>query len=258
MSALPLALRLAEERRFHDEQAQARWRDLGADPDRLRLDAGAYLAHEPWIAPALGLVGDVAGRRVLDFGCGHGMAGVFLAQRGAQVTAFDLSAGYVKEAQARAAASGVDQSFRAAQAAGEHLPFAAGAFDRIWGHAILHHLDLPRAAAEIRRVLAPGGWAVFCEPWGGNPLLEGARRWLPYPGKHRSRDERPLRPADLALLRRRFRDVAAYPFQLLGMAKRLAPGSRLWRWADRADAALFRRFPALRPWCRYVVLTLQA
>jgi len=48
---------------------------------------------------------------------------------------------------------------------------------------ILHHLDLTVAARELRRVLRPGGVAVFCEPWGGNPLLNFARRRLPYAGK---------------------------------------------------------------------------
>src|SRR2546423_1303681 len=61
-----------------------------------------YLNHESWIAPAFDLLGDVDGKRVLDLGCGHGMASVVLARRGARVVACDLSLGYVREAHTRA------------------------------------------------------------------------------------------------------------------------------------------------------------
>ena len=137
------------------------------------------------------------------------------------------------------------------------MPFADQSFDAVWGCAILHHLDLQRAGAELCRVLRPGGVAVFCEPWGGNPVLEFARRHVPYPGKHRTPDERPLRSADLAPLREHFPDLGVKGFQLLGMARRVfrrerLAGGRLDRW----DAALFRRLPRLENWCRYVVIRM--
>jgi SAM-dependent methyltransferase len=185
------------------------------------------------------------------------MASVVLARHGARVTGFDLSAGYVAEARRRAAANEVIAEFRQADA--EDLPFADGSFDAVWGCAILHHLDLRRAGAELRRVLRPGGVAVFCEPWGGNPLLELARRHLPYPGKHRTPDERPLRAADLGPLRECFPDLRLRGFQLLGMARRLVRReSRTGGALDRLDAAILGRWPQLEKMCRYVVLQLRA
>src|SRR4051794_26618513 len=161
------------EKEFHDQQA--RRRAVRRTPDRLRFDDGSYLDHETWIRPAMAQLGEVRGRRLLDFGCGHGMAAVVLARAGARVTAFDLSPGYAAEAKDRAAANGVRAAVVVAD--GEHLPFADGSFDAVWGSAILHHLDLPIAARELHRVLRPSGVAVFCEPWGGNPLLGFARRY---------------------------------------------------------------------------------
>src|SRR5919199_1431749 len=79
--------------------------------ERLRFDDDAYLDHETWIRPALARLGDVRGLRVLDYGCGHGMAAVVLARRGARVTAFDLSPGYLAEARRRARANGVTVDF---------------------------------------------------------------------------------------------------------------------------------------------------
>src|SRR5207245_4492473 len=130
---------------------------------------------------------------------------------GARVTAFDLSAGYLTEARRRARANGVAVDFVCAD--GARLPFADDSFERVWGNAVLHHLDLGRAAAELRRVLKPGGVAVFCEPWGGNPLLNWARSRLPYPGKGRTADECPLRPHDLDLLRPVFPRMEVRGFQ---------------------------------------------
>src|SRR5438270_286729 len=108
------------------------------------------------------------------------MAAVVLARRGARVTALDLSPGYLAEAAARARANRASVS--PVQGDAERLPFAEGAFDRVWGNAILHHLDVGTAGRELWRILRPGGRAVLCEPWGNNPLLRWARRRLSYPG----------------------------------------------------------------------------
>jgi SAM-dependent methyltransferase len=247
--------RLLNEQEFHDRQAAERAAYFSERRDALHFADADYLDHETWVRPAFVRLGDVAGKDVLDYGCGHGMASVVLARAGATVTGFDLAPAYVAEARARAVANGVAATFLEADA--EHLPFPDASFDVVWGCAILHHLDLDVAGRELRRVLRPGGVAVFCEPWGGNPLLSLARRRLPYPGKERTPDERPLTHADLAPLRRIFPGLEVRGYQFLGMVRRALrrqprAGDRLDRW----DATLLRRFPALENWCRYVVLTL--
>lgn len=246
--------RLASEQLFHDRQAADRAATFRRAPAGLVFADDDYLDHETWVRPAFERLGDLRGKRVLDYGCGHGMAAVVLARRGADVTAFDLSPGYVREAEVRAAANGV--SVRFAVADGERLPFADRSFDAVWGCAVLHHLDLARAGAELRRILAPGGTAVFCEPWGGNLLLEFARRRLPYPGKHRTPDERPLAAKDLDPLREQFPGTRVDGYQLLGMVRRVWRNRMLNAALDAADRRLLRLAPALGNWCRYVVLTL--
>lgn len=241
--------RLRHEQAFHDEQARLRARDLA---DRsLNFADDDYLDHESWIRPAFERLGDLPGRRILDLGCGHGMAAIVLARRGADVTALDLSTGYLQEAAARARANGVNIAWVAAD--GERLPFADASFDGIWGNAVLHHLDLELAGRELRRVLRPGGVAVFCEPWGENPLLAWARRTLPYCGKQRTPDETPLDRDGVEILRRSFPRLSVQGHQFLGMVGRvLGPRPWLARW----DARLLRHVPLLQRWCRYVVLTL--
>src|SRR5579859_1542817 len=133
---------------------------------------------------------------------------------------------------------------------------ANGCFDRVWGNAVLHHLDMKRAAREVYRVLRPGGLAVFCEPWGENPMLNWARRRLPYPGKERTRDERPLRAADLEILRSVFPAMEVQGHQLLSMARRVLGEGALSRGLAWCDRRLLRGVPTLGRFCRYVVLTL--
>jgi SAM-dependent methyltransferase len=246
--------RLSAEQIFHDRQAWGRAPSFHL-ADALRFGDDAYLDHETWIRPAMARLGEVAGLPVLDYGCGHGMAAVVLARRGACVTASDLSLGYLAEARQRASANDVRIEFLQADA--ERLPFAAGCFARVWGNAILHHLDLRLAARELYRVLQPGGTAVFCEPWGVNPLLSWARRRLPYPGKERTPDEQPLLPRHVRVLREFFPSLEVQGYQLLSMARRVLRPGRMVSGLEWCDARLLRLAPSLSRLCRYVVLTLQ-
>lgn len=247
--------RRLSEQLHHDRQAIERAASFRAGRAELRFDDADYLDHESWMRPAFAKLGGVRGRRVLDYGCGHGMASVVLARAGANVTAFDLSPGYVAEARERALVNEV--SIECTIADGEELPFPEASFDAAWGCAVLHHLDLKRAAKELRRVLAPGGMAVFCEPWGGNPFLSMARRFLPYPGKDRTPDEQPLTRRDLEPLRSAFENLEIEGFQLFSMARRVWRNPRVTRGLEFADDRILKWMPRAWNWCRYVVLTLQ-
>jgi SAM-dependent methyltransferase len=244
--------RLIAEREHHDRQAAERWETLTRDD--LRFADAAFLDHETWVRPAVAAMGPLRGRAVLDYGCGHGMAAVVFARAGATVTAFDLSPGYVAEAEARAKTNGVAVRFAVADA--EELPFADASFDAVWGNAILHHLDLRRAGAELYRVLKPDGVAVFCEPWGGNPLLSFARRWLPYPGKDRTPDERPLVKADLSPLREFFPTLTFEGHQLFAMVARAVRSRTVSRCLGVVDRGFLAVVPPLRNWCRYATVKL--
>src|SRR5690349_6816903 len=136
-----------------------------ADPLRVNdydILAEAYTASNEtslWNAyyerPAmLALAGDVAGRRILDAGCGSGPLFASLRDRGALVTGFDSSAGMLEQARRRL---GDDADLMVADL-GRPLPFADGAFDDVIASLVLHYLeDWGPALAELRRVLTPGG-----------------------------------------------------------------------------------------------------
>ena len=124
--------------------------------------AGAYSAENEasllnayYERPAmLALAGDVAGRRILDAGCGSGPLFAALRDRGAIVTGFDKSAGMVELARRRL---GDGADLRVADLGGP-LPFPDGGFDDVIASLVLHYLeDWGPALAELRRVLKPGG-----------------------------------------------------------------------------------------------------
>jgi SAM-dependent methyltransferase len=108
-----------------------------------------------------GLLGDVAGKRVLEVGCGAAPCARWLATRGARVAAFDLSAGMLRHAARAAARSGV--SVPLIQADAERLPFASGTFDiacSAFG-AVPFVADSAQLMREVARVLRPGGRWTF-------------------------------------------------------------------------------------------------
>jgi SAM-dependent methyltransferase len=102
----------------------------------------------------LALAGDVAGRRILDAGCGSGPLFAALRDRGAVVTGIDASAGMLALARGRL---GDDADLHHVDVH-DHLPFADGAFDDVVASLLLHYLeDWEPTLAEFRRVLRPGG-----------------------------------------------------------------------------------------------------
>ncbi|MFC5909166.1 class I SAM-dependent methyltransferase [Streptacidiphilus monticola] len=103
----------------------------------------------------LALAGDVAGRRILDAGCGSGPLFAALRDRGATVSGFDASTGMLELARRRL---GPDADLRMAELGGGPLPYADDTFDDVVASLVLHYLeDWGPALAELHRVLKPGG-----------------------------------------------------------------------------------------------------
>lgn len=110
-----------------------------------------------------------AGQRVLDLGSGTGSLARGFARRGARVTALDLSADLLAQARALAADESVEIETLRAPAEDSGLPDAA--FEAVTAGQCWHWFDRPRAAAEARRLLVPGGMMAICH-----------FDWLPLPG----------------------------------------------------------------------------
>ena len=218
-------------------------------------DFGHYARSDTTMTGIAEFLGDLHGREVLELGNGMGEVTTLLARSGARVTAVDISPASSAVARRRAELHGVGDSIRFVVAAGEQLPLPDDRFDVVVGKAVLHHLDVGRAAPELHRVLRTGGRAAFAEPLGTNPLVAFARDHLPYPGKNPRGADVPLSYADIRAWEAPFAVAEHREVQLLEMAQRAlgrGPMPRL----RRADDWLLARIPPLRRLCRYVVLKM--
>lgn len=107
-----------------------------------------------------------SGNRVADLGCGSGVFTDLLSKRGYRCTGVDLSPGLI--AAAKRKYSGIEFI----EGDVEKLPFPDASFDRVLLSGIVHHLPDPsRCAAEVFRILKPGGRFVAFDPNRRNPFM---------------------------------------------------------------------------------------
>lgn len=109
------------------------------------------------------------GQRLLDLGTGTGTLARGFARRGCRVTGLDPSAALLAEARRLDEQAGVD--VRQVQATAEETGLPAASFEVATAGQCWHWFDRPRAAQEVRRLLAPGGRLVIAH-----------FDWLPLPG----------------------------------------------------------------------------
>lgn len=102
-------------------------------------------------------LGDLAGQRVADVGCGKGRFARIVAERNpdASVIAIDL---------AEAMLTHVPAPIRRVAASMTALPLAAGSCAGAYATESLEHaIDIPAAVAELCRIVAPGGRIVIID-----------------------------------------------------------------------------------------------
>ena len=117
-----------------------------------------------WIDRQAGL----AGKRVVDIGCGGGILSESMAARGAQVTAIDMAEKPLKVAKLHLLESGLKVDYRLTTAEG--LAAAEpGQFDVVTCMEMLEHVPDPASTiAACARLVKPGGW-VFLSTLNRNP-----------------------------------------------------------------------------------------
>ena len=98
----------------------------------------------------------LAGKEVLEIGCGMGFHTELMTRAGARVTAVDLSPTSVEATRRRLELKGL--SARIIEGDAEKLPFENGSFDFVWSWGVIHHSSRTgRVVRQIARVLRPDG-----------------------------------------------------------------------------------------------------
>ncbi len=187
-----------------------------------------------------------AGKRVLEYGCGADSNAIKLAKHGAIMSGIDISEVAIEESKKIAAQQGVtDAEFYVMNA--EELEFEDDAFDLICGSAILHHLALGPAFAELARTLKPDGVAVFLEPLGHNPAINLYRSLTP---DMRTEDEHPLLMSDFELAKVFFGTQEITYFHLSSLASVPLVGTPVFEpmlsALEDLDRVFFRYIPHAR------------
>jgi SAM-dependent methyltransferase len=147
----------AANRHWWDAEATAYYAEHGG----FLGDADLLWCPEGLRESAAGLLGHVAGKNVLEVGCGAGQGARWLVAQGASVCAFDVSHGQLQQSRALDERTGL--VVPAVQADAQHLPFRSAAFDMVFSAfgAVPFVADSAGVMREVLRVLRPGGRFVF-------------------------------------------------------------------------------------------------
>lgn len=214
-----------------------------------------------WRQLAALLLGDVAGKDLLDMACGMGEESVYFARLGARVTGIDISDVGIASLRKRAAYHRLD--IQALEMRVDPTSFADDSFDRIHGLGILHHVGIERGLAEVDRLLRPGGLGVFLEPMGDSKTVEAVKTFLM---KHArflgdfdrvTEHEHNLTWREVEAAVQRFTGVRIYPYHLLYRLKRFFPPSALDT-IRRIDLGLLSLAPGLRHYAGGVVIAVRS
>ena len=151
----------------------------------------------------------IAGRRVLDVGCGGGILSESMAQRGAQVKGIDLGARALQIAELHSLDTGIEVDYEriAVEALAQREP---GRYDVVTCMELLEHVPDPESVVRACATLVrPGGW-VFFSTINRNPkafllAIVGAEYGLGLLPRGTHEYEKFIRPSELARAARRSR-----------------------------------------------------
>jgi ubiquinone/menaquinone biosynthesis C-methylase UbiE len=115
----------------------------------------------------LELLGNVKGKKILDFGCGSGIYAKLLTKKGAKVKGFDISDEMLKIAKE------MNPKLDLRHGSGYKIPFREK-FDIVLAALVIHYFsDWDKVLRQVKKVLKKGGYMIIST---GNPVTETAER----------------------------------------------------------------------------------
>ena len=209
-----------QHRKDQDKQAEISFFDAHAGADE--YDVFTPEASARLVDAFVRLSGLSAGARVIDLGSGSGVFTHLLAQRGYQCVGLDISG------QLLAVGRRKHPEVPFVQGDIEKLPFKPGSFHGALLSGVVHHFPDPSiCAAEVFRILGPGGRFVAFDPNRMNPFM-----WLYrdhsspfYSSVGVTPNERPVLARDVARVFQKA-GFAVSSHYLAGLAYRYVASSR--------------------------------
>jgi SAM-dependent methyltransferase len=161
----PVAEHVRMNRRSWNESSDGYQEEHGPQISRTREPGWGV-----WQIPEseLGILGDVRGRHVLEFGCGAAQWSILLASAGARPVGLDLSERQLWHARRLMSEAGA--SFPLVHASAEQVPLRDDSFDVVFcDHGAMSFADPGRTIPEAARLLRPRGLFAFSM---ATPLLD--------------------------------------------------------------------------------------
>ena len=185
----------------------------------------------------LELLGNVADKEVLEIGCGNGVISVYMAKKGARVTAVDIAENSINNTINLACNNQVKKSINAYQLNALELAKLNKKFDLVVGRFILHHIEpFEKFTLILSELMKENGRGVFIENNSRNPLLMLARNHLVGKlgiPKYGDEEEHPFEPKEIELLK-----------QNVGLVKQYYPNFVFF---SKVNVYIFKKNPKFQP-----------
>ncbi len=242
----------------HARTNRVGWNNWSNDYQALHgptLEAGGGLAWGTWVIPEaeLQVLGDVAGKDILELGCGAAQWAIALARVGARPVGLDLSEEQLNHARRLMAEAGVD--FPLVHASAEAVPLPDASFDIVFcDHGAMTFADPYRTVPEVARLLRPGGLFAFNDEspilslaWAEGDEHPSERLVRDYFGLHAMPDD------DMITFQLPYgewiRLFRANGFVIEDLIEMRPPADATSTYRDAEDLAWSRRWPAENIWC---------
>lgn len=263
---MPRHLRSTENGTMAGSEAAKHWDQCWEHFDVVKLDPQRFLdSLDASDRSLFERIGNVQDKEILEIGCGNGFFSVYLAKRGAYVTAIDTSEVATQNTMKLAAANGVESRVRVHTMNALELKTFGSDFDLVFGKYILHHIEpFDEFSATLSRLVRETGRAVFLENNARSPLLMFFRKNVV--GKYGvpkfgDDQEYPFEPREIDLLRRHFHGVEIHHPELVffGLASEYLFRNRgfLARFCRGVDCWFYEHVPAFNCYSYRQIVELQ-
>lgn len=211
---------------------------------------------------AFSRLGNLQGKKLLDFGAGDGWNSICFAKAKAHVWAIDISEKGVELIRTKAVANGVSDYITAEVRNCYKTELATNQFDIIYGGGVLHHLNIDAAGKEICRILHPDGVAVFFEPIRDSRVMDVIKmivlKLINKKPLEETENETPLTSNKIRQLESYFDTVNYTHFNVLTSAGLLINSDYLKKVLTWLDYSCMKFVPGFKKLGRAVVIELRA